>query len=397
MYRVFLLFSVLFLSCVVAQEESDKSAWDYLITTAAADYSLFDASVRAVGYPGVLANDGAGGRGITVFAPNDAAFVSTANELGYSGTDKNESFAAIQKVLMALNGNKTFVTPLYQIIGYHVVAGGYSPEMLESSSGSLLTYSGNLISVANSSVKHTAEGVLTNPSYNGSPIYVSNGIIYPINRILFPFLVDTGQTKDIISSAPLTAPVAAAGTTENNPNSTDDTATAAQSNTDGNNFNTGGGGRSVCFPADEKVRLRDGTTIPIEDLRAGDHVIVNQAGESSPVFAFTHKIRYGTYEFVRIHAQGDVEITLSAKHYIYANGQAAPAEAVAVGDVLRIPRDAAHAALAPIRSLVLLGVKEPLGALFYSGLHFQVREIQRLAFHLSYLRFLAHFPSLISS
>lgn len=437
MHRATLLFVSLLLlpSCALSQDESEISAWDFLITRTEADYTLFEAAVRATGYQGVLATHGAGAEGITVFAPNDAAFVATAKELGYSGDDKNGSFTAIQRVLSALNSNGSFIKPLYDVIGYHVVAGGYSPQMLNASSGALQTYSGNLIQVADSAVKHAAEGYLTNPAYI-TPVLVSNGIIYPINRILFPFIVNTEQTSDIINSA-VTAPVATGGDDQ----ASTSTAVSQENRSDAAsvNANTGGGGGSVCFPADEKIRLSDGTAIYIEEVRAGDEVMVNEAGDSSRIFAFTHKITHGMYEFMRILAEDDMQIVLSAKHYIYinSNNQAAPAESVSVGDVLRtmdgpkrvlsiergvrkrgllaphsihgdivvsgivascytqlLPRDAAHAALAPIRTLVRFGVEEPLGPVFYSG--FNVRLLLQPP-SLRYLKHLVHFRLLVSS
>lgn len=90
---------------------------------------------------------------------------------------------------------------------------------------------------------------------------------------------------------------------------------------------------ATCFPADATVTLGSGEARRMDELRVGDEVHVGK-GKTSPIFAWTHQdANYRSSSYVKISA-GDKAITLSPSHYVYANGQAIPAEKVRKGDTM---------------------------------------------------------------
>jgi hypothetical protein len=168
---------------------------------------------------------------------------------------------------------------------------------------------------------------------------------------------------------------------------------------------------NACFPASAIVHLEDGTDVAMQKLMAGASVKVGSGlMPSSKVFLFSHKIRSGMRDFIRINSAAGHAITLTANHYIYSKGKLVAASAIKKGDVLytldgqsavssvesvremglfapvtmhgdlvvnRVlvssytravhPR-LAHALLAPARAFVHLGLSdEPLGAVMYQG------------------------------
>lgn len=136
------------------------------ILTRAADTDEFSTVVAAVGAAGLtdtLAGDGP----FTVFAPTNAAFT-----------------AVPQATVDALLANPERLAGLLQ---YHVVSGDVNIATLAPDS-TLTAVNGAPITVTNS-------GDLDAPLLNGSaivgePIVASNGVIYPIDRILLPPLAE---------------------------------------------------------------------------------------------------------------------------------------------------------------------------------------------------------------
>lgn len=332
------------------------------------DYDVFARAVSETNYAGVLTRI-AGWSGLTILAPNDAAFQKTLTELGYSGSS-TKLFETLGRVL-ANQSSSTVLTTLYEIVGYHVIIGANSPEMLRRKP--LMSYAGKMITVEqNGTIRDLASATnIAPPQIVGDPIPVDNGMIYQVDRVLFPFVVDVDKARAVINSP----------------------------------------GDANCFPAGARIRLADGRVRSMGELQAGDVVVVDDVGATSAVFAFTHRQVTGLYPFTRIHA-GSTVLTLSDAHYVYANGKHVRADMVRPGDALLsadgtfkivqftrrvldvgliaphtlqgdivvenvvvstytglFPRDVAHALLAPVRMVVRSGISaEPLNSIFYTGL-----------------------------
>lgn len=340
-------------------------------------------------YNGVLSS-AHGGKGVTLLAPADSAFVQTARDLGYLSNDERGAYEAIIRVLSNITNNEPLLA-LYDIIGYHVVPTAFNRQLLVQRSP-LSTYQGASIVVQGTELQHIARA-LPNPKLVGGSamdVVADNGMVHGIDRLLFPFNVDVELARNIINSIvppPLdSSPNNATGTQEQN--------------------ETGG---AICFPASATVSLADGRLVRIGTLKAGMRVRVDGDMATSAVFAFTHRKMDGVHEFVRIETNGHA-VTLSEMHYVYANEALVRARDVQVGDILRtisgrrsvssvcrvfengliaphtmqgdivvggvvastytalFSAEAAHALLAPVRAVVRAGVaEEPLGDVFYNG------------------------------
>jgi len=259
-----------------------------LISKDGSGYSIFARAIRAAGYSGVLTSLH-GGNGLTIFAPNDAAFATTLKDLGYTGTDgQYEAFVRMNAI-----------GALYEIVGYHIVPRGFSLEMLQKSS-ELVAYSGELISVKDTEVQQVATS-LTAPKISGAAFLVDNAIVYPIDRVLFPFDVDVEKTKNLLSVTPP---------------STNGTEAAAFLNTTGIFGN--GTEELNCFPAYTTVLRKDGKVVRMDQLEIGDDVLVDTAGTYSKVYLFTHRSPYARSEFIKITTSvPNLVLTVSAGHYVY--------------------------------------------------------------------------------
>lgn len=89
-----------------------------------------------------------------------------------------------------------------------------------------------------------------------------------------------------------------------------------------------------CFPASASVVTEGGHQIRMEDLAVGDRVAVGAV--DSPVFMFTHADRDGMHPFVQLRTTSGHALSLSAGHYLYANGALKRADSVIVGEKLRL-------------------------------------------------------------
>lgn len=87
----------------------------------------------------------------------------------------------------------------------------------------------------------------------------------------------------------------------------------------------------TCFPADAKVKLEDGSTKEMRDVKVGDRVAVGN-GKHSDVYMFSHRIEKAKVEFVKLTTAAGNTLRLTGPHYIYANGELTPAWKVKVGD-----------------------------------------------------------------
>ena len=147
-----------------------------------ADFDILLTAVQTAGLAGVLDTEGLDA---TVFAPNDGAFLSLAQSLGFSGTDEAGALNFIVAALTDLGGGDP-IPLLTEILTYHV-----SPEAKQSSAvlaatefdtlqGGTITRSGTTL-VDN-------EPDLPDPGLITSQldILASNGIVHAIDQVLLP-------------------------------------------------------------------------------------------------------------------------------------------------------------------------------------------------------------------
>lgn len=92
---------------------------------------------------------------------------------------------------------------------------------------------------------------------------------------------------------------------------------------------------NTCFPAAATVELEDGSFVRMDALSVGDMVKVGPT-EFSRVFMFTHKMADVTQKFVTLSTASGAELSLTAGHFIYANGALVAAKNVQIGDVLTL-------------------------------------------------------------
>lgn len=93
----------------------------------------------------------------------------------------------------------------------------------------------------------------------------------------------------------------------------------------------------VCFPAGATVVLASGIVARMDALRVGDRVL-SAPGVYSEVLMFTHALSKGEYagHFVQLTTASGAALRLTAGHLLEAAGKLVRADAVAVGDALRL-------------------------------------------------------------
>jgi serralysin len=149
------------------------------------DYDILLKAVVTAGLADAL-NDPAAN--LTVFAPNDRAFIRLARDLGYTGSDEQGSWNFLVQQLTAL-GNGNPIPVLQSILLYHV-----SPEVIRPINLVFLTiHKMNIPTLQGSTIRPAFfrlidnEPDLQNPSITGPlNIQADNGIIHTIDRVLIP-------------------------------------------------------------------------------------------------------------------------------------------------------------------------------------------------------------------
>ena len=147
----------------------------------ASDFDMLLAAVSAAGLADTL---DAMDADLTVFAPNDGAFVATANALGYSGSDEEGAFGFIVDALSLLSNGGDPIPLLTAILTYHVSAGAkdstavLATDTIETLQGGTIGRDGTTLI--------DADPELPNPTLVDTDIMASNGIVHVLDGVLLP-------------------------------------------------------------------------------------------------------------------------------------------------------------------------------------------------------------------
>lgn len=148
------------------------------------DFDILLNAVLTAGLEGALADEAAM---LTVFAPNDAAFVRTATDLGFTGETEEEAWAFLVEALTGL-GEGDPIPVLTNILLYHVAPGkiGISKLLFDTDSVDTLLEGA---SFGSTRLKlNDADPDIKDPKIKlrRSNITAKNGKIHVINRVLIP-------------------------------------------------------------------------------------------------------------------------------------------------------------------------------------------------------------------
>ena len=143
----------------------------------------FDILLQAVSTAGLVDTLNATNADLTVFAPNDGAFVALAQALGYGASDEAGAWDFLVDGLTLLGAGNPLPL-LGQVLTYHVVG-----EALQSSQvvadGSVQTLQGGTLTLNGLSLQD-AEPDLADPSLIALDIQASNGVVHVIDGVLLP-------------------------------------------------------------------------------------------------------------------------------------------------------------------------------------------------------------------
>lgn len=146
-----------------------------------ADFDILLNAVIAADLAGALSDPDAD---LTVFAPNDAAFIGLAQTLGFEGDDEGQAFSYIVEALTLLSGGEDPIPLLKDILLYHVV-----PESLSSdevlSAESIPTLLGETLGVDGLSLVDQDPDI-ENPELIATDIAATNGIAHVLDGVLIP-------------------------------------------------------------------------------------------------------------------------------------------------------------------------------------------------------------------
>ena len=145
------------------------------------DFDILLNAVQAAGLAGALDDPNAD---LTVFAPNDAAFVGLAAALGFDGTDEGEAFAYIVDALTLLSAGGDPIALLTDILLYHVSDGTQDSNAVLGST-TIDTLLGATLGVDGVSLVDNDPDI-ANPNLIETDIEASNGIAHVIDGVLLP-------------------------------------------------------------------------------------------------------------------------------------------------------------------------------------------------------------------
>jgi serralysin len=145
------------------------------------DFDLLLKAVQAAGLAGALDDPNAD---LTVFAPNDAAFMALAKTLGFKGTTEAAAFDYIVEALTLLSGGGSPIPLLTDILLYHVAPTSLQASQVLSST-SIDTLLGPDLGVAGTTLVD-ADPDLANPNIIATDIQAANGVVHVIDGVLIP-------------------------------------------------------------------------------------------------------------------------------------------------------------------------------------------------------------------
>lgn len=127
---------------------------------------------------------------LTVFAPNDAAFVGLAGALGYGGTDEGGALGHIVEALTLLGGGDP-IPLLTDVLTYHVSAGELFAADVIADGGADTLQGGRLTLDAGTMPPSLidADPGVANPGLIATDVGASNGVIHVIDGVLLPVSV----------------------------------------------------------------------------------------------------------------------------------------------------------------------------------------------------------------
>ncbi|MGZ2258791.1 fasciclin domain-containing protein [Roseobacter sp. A03A-229] len=156
------------------------------------DFDLLLTAVQTAGLVGALDDPEAD---LTVFAPNDAAFVGLSQALGFEGADEGEAFAYLVEALTLLGGGDP-IPLLTEVLTYHV-----APEALGSeqvlAADEIDTLQGGTLGVDGTSLVD-ADPDVPNPNLIATDIPALNGIAHVLDGVLLPAdLLQSDGSNDV--------------------------------------------------------------------------------------------------------------------------------------------------------------------------------------------------------
>ncbi|WP_299744506.1 fasciclin domain-containing protein [uncultured Tateyamaria sp.] len=156
------------------------------------DFDILLNAVQAAGLAGALDDPEAD---LTIFAPNDAAFVGLAQTLGFDGSDEGGAFAYIVDALTLLSAGADPIPLLTDILLYHVSPGAQDAEAVLGAS-TLDTLLGATLGVDGTQLVDN-DPDLADPNIIEVNLEASNGIAHVIDGVLLPVdvLPDNGPGR----------------------------------------------------------------------------------------------------------------------------------------------------------------------------------------------------------
>lgn len=160
----------------------------------AGDFDLLLNALTAAGLTEALDNPDSN---LTVFAPNDAAFVAAAQELGFQGSDEAGAFDYIVQAVTLLSGGNDPVPLLSDILLYHVAPGALDAEAVLGSA-TIDTLLGFDLGVDGAALVD-GEPDLPNANIITTDIEAANGFVHVVDGVLIPvdLLPSNGADDDV--------------------------------------------------------------------------------------------------------------------------------------------------------------------------------------------------------
>eukprot|EP00178_Gracilaria_changii_P011678 TRINITY_DN329_c0_g1_i1.p2 TRINITY_DN329_c0_g1~~TRINITY_DN329_c0_g1_i1.p2 ORF type:complete len:471 (+),score=77.61 TRINITY_DN329_c0_g1_i1:4521-5933(+) len=300
------------------------------------------------------------GARFTVLAPVDNAFIRLTRELSPGVTFNESDPQEVVGTLVSAIDNIREVPNFPGVVGlvwYHVLQGAFTYGMLENF-GSLKTIQGQNLTFVDGTIVD-GDDSRTNTSASPRNIFTLNGWANPVFGVLLPFNLQAAV--EIVEAIPTPTPAAVTPeptppvdpTVTPTPAAVDDDDTSAvpvpvgvdddgvPTGTDEDSTETSPESTDdddddeVCFPASATVTTIEGESVRMADLQPGQHVHHDEHGASSPVFFFTHRTAKPELWFYSISTASGHAVSMTAKHYLYADGRLTAAHAVQVGQMLR--------------------------------------------------------------